>query len=186
MKFAKSATLGIYFVLEDNAMTQKEQIVGLLKTKSPRTQGELSAEMYGDNKHMPYIHSSLMELVNTGYVKRVGSRPSQYYLIDETFNLKITEEETNSFGSKFDTFTGTSGHVVLLNKLFSGGWLDEDGHIGHEIIDFLLTDDGKYFVYNNPWGACPNDIWIDGTKMLERNSEEKYTGKYMVLTGPTK
>lgn len=186
MKFAKSATLGIYFVLDDNAMTQKEQIVGLLKTKSPRTQGELSAEMYGDNKHMPYIYSSLMELVNTGYVKRVGSRPSQYYLIDETFNLKITEEETNSFGSKFDTFTGTSGHVVLLNKLFSGGWLDEDGHIGHEIIDFLLTDDGKYFVYNNPWGACPNDIWIDGTKMLERNSEEKYTGKYMVLTGPTK
>lgn len=178
--------LGTYFVLEDNTMTQKEQIVDLLKTKSPRTQSELSVEIYGDNKHMPNIYSSLMGLVNAGYVKRVGSRPSQYYLIDETFKRAIAEEVNGSFQSKSDVFTGANGNVILLNKPFLGGWLDEDGHIGHEIIDFLLTDNGQYFVYNNPWGACPDDIWIDGTKRFERNNKEKYISKYMILTGPTK
>lgn len=167
-------------------MTQKERIVDLLKTKSPRTQGELSVEMYGDNKHMPNFYSSLMGLVHTGYVKRVGTRPSQYYLADETLNLTTVKETAESFGSKRNSFNGADGHVVLLNKIFLGGWLDEDGHIGHEIIDFFLTDKGDYFVYNNPWGACPDDVWINGKTKLKRNSKEKYIGKYMVLTGPTK
>lgn len=70
------------------------------------------------------------------------------------------------------------GNVILLNKLFWGGWLDKQGNIGHEIIDFLLTDKGEHYVYNNPLGVCPKDIWIDGTK----SKEEKHLGKYMVLT----
>ena len=73
------------------------------------------------------------------------------------------------------------GNVILLNKLFLGGWLDKQGNIGHEIIDFLLTDKGEHYVYNNPLGVCPKDIWIDGTK-FPRSKEEKYLGKYMVLT----
>ena len=73
------------------------------------------------------------------------------------------------------------GNVILLNKLFLGGWLDKQGNIGHEIIDFLFTDNGEHYVYNNPLGVCPKDIWIDGTK-FPRSKEEKYLGKYMVLT----
>ena len=73
------------------------------------------------------------------------------------------------------------GHVILLNKLFLGGWLDKQGNIGHEIIDFLLTDEGEHYVYNNPLGVCPKDIWIEGTKFPQLK-EEKYLGRYMVLT----
>lgn len=73
------------------------------------------------------------------------------------------------------------GNVILLNKLFLGGWLDKQGNIGHEIIDFFFTDKGEHYVYNNPLGVCPKDIWIDGTK-FPRSKEEKYLGKYMVLT----
>lgn len=74
------------------------------------------------------------------------------------------------------------GNVILLNKPFLGGWLDKKGNIGHEIIDFLKTDYGDYYIYNNPWGVCPDDIWVDGTKNLVRNKRECYIGKYLVLT----
>lgn len=75
-----------------------------------------------------------------------------------------------------------AGNVILLNKPFLGGWLNNQGHIGHEIIDFLLTDDGNYYVYNNPWGVCPNNIWVEGTTGLTRLKKEKYLAKYLVLT----
>ena len=83
-------------------------------------------------------------------------------------------------------FSGEDGHVILLNKPFLGGWLDNEGNIGHEIIDFLYTDSDEYFVYNNPWGACPDDIWVEGTQGLNRKPKEKYVGKYMVLTSETR
>ena len=84
------------------------------------------------------------------------------------------------------SFSGESGNVILLNKPFLGGWLDTDGHIGHEIIDFLLADDGSYYIYNNPWGACPEDIWVEGSTLLTRNQREKFVGKYMILTSETR
>ena len=73
--------------------------------------------------------------------------------------------------------------VILLNKPFLGGWLDKEGNIGHEIIDFLQTDRGDYYVYNNPWGICPQDIWIEGTSGLTKNSKEEYAAQYLLLTG---
>lgn len=75
------------------------------------------------------------------------------------------------------------GNVIMLNKPFLGGWLNNDGNIGHEIIDFLLTDNGEYYVYNNPWGICPEDIWVEGTTELTRGKKEKYVARYLLLTG---
>ena len=75
-----------------------------------------------------------------------------------------------------------TGNVILLNKPFLGGWLNKQGNIGHEIIDFLHADDGNYYVYNNPWGICPDGIWVAGTTELKKRREEKYLGKYLVLT----
>ena len=80
------------------------------------------------------------------------------------------------------------GNVIILNKPFLGGWLDKAGHIGHEIIDFFLADNGEYYVYNNPWGVCPDDIWVEGTpegKKLDGKKitgQGKYVAKYLVLT----
>ena len=76
--------------------------------------------------------------------------------------------------------------VIILNKPFLGGWLGKDGLLGHEAINFVRADDGEIYVYNEPWGVCPTDIWVepkgDPKINLSRNEQEKYTAKYMVLT----
>lgn len=78
------------------------------------------------------------------------------------------------------------GNVIILNKPFLGGWLDKTGNIGHEVIDFFKADDGQYYVYNNPWGACPDDIWVEGSKNQKLKGKNKYVAKYLVLTGPAR
>lgn len=57
-----------------------------------------------------------------------------------------------------------------------GNWLDNAGNIGHEIIDFLRTDNGELYIYNNPYGQCPN------YKIGVNDSAKKYNAKYLVLT----
>ena len=81
--------------------------------------------------------------------------------------------------------------VIILNKPFLGDWLNEEGRIGHEIIDFFLADENKkgekkYYVNNNPWGQCPDKIWVgDSEKVndygLKKTEGEKYIAEYMVL-----
>ena len=69
--------------------------------------------------------------------------------------------------------------AILLNKLFLGSWLDNKGNIGHEIINFLSTDKGENYIYNNPYGQCPNH------KIGVNISDREYNAKYLVLTGKT-
>ena len=71
--------------------------------------------------------------------------------------------------------------VIILNKPFLGNWLDNPENIGHEIIDFLRTDNDELYIYNNPYGQCPNNIWVDGTTDLKRRKSEKYSAKYLIL-----
>lgn len=70
-------------------------------------------------------------------------------------------------------------NVIILNKPFLGSWLENQNNIGHEVIDFLKTDNGKQFVFNNPWGACPDDIFVKG---CTPNKKEVYEAQYLVLT----
>ncbi|MCH5170983.1 MAG: PD-(D/E)XK nuclease family protein [Oscillospiraceae bacterium] len=76
-------------------------------------------------------------------------------------------------------------NAIILNKPFLGGYLNKEGNIGHEIIDFFQTDKGEYYIFNNPWGRCPDDIWVEGTTDLKKKAKEEYIAKYMVLTGST-
>jgi len=69
--------------------------------------------------------------------------------------------------------------VYILNKIFDGSWNDEEGNISHEIIDFALTDSGKYYVYNVPYGCCPDWIHINGD---ERDNKETHETDYLFLT----
>lgn len=74
--------------------------------------------------------------------------------------------------------------VIILNKPFLGDWLDNPENIGHEIIDFLSTDNGELYIYNNPYGQCPDNIWVgetDETTYLKRLKSEKYNAKYLIL-----
>ena len=161
-------------------MRRKEEILRLLQENGPMTQGDLSVAIYGDNKHMPNIYGALMSLVNSGVVVRTGSRPSLYSLS----NRESTAVEAHNNSRTIERVD--SGNVILLNKPFLGGWFNNKENIGHEVIDFLKTDDGDYYVYNNPWGVCPDNIWVEGTSGLRRMRREKYIGKYMVLTSESR
>lgn len=63
-------------------MTQKEQIIRLLKVNGTMTQGDLSLGMYGDRNHLPNLYMSLMDLVRKGIVLRRGEHPAYYSLAD--------------------------------------------------------------------------------------------------------
>ena len=67
--------------------------------------------------------------------------------------------------------------VIILNKPFLGGWLNGEGRIGHEIIDFFLADNGNYYVYNNPWGVCPKDTWVGDSEEKNSYGLKKSNGK---------
>lgn len=72
-------------------------------------------------------------------------------------------------------------NAIILNKQFSGEWLNNENNIAHEIIDFLLTDDNQYYVYNIPYGVCPSNIWVDGSDENLKTNKEKYIAKYLIL-----
>ena len=61
-------------------MSQKGDIINLLKSNGAMTQGALAETMYGDKNHGPNIYAALIALVNTGIVLRTGSNPSYYSL----------------------------------------------------------------------------------------------------------
>ena len=42
---------------------------------------------------------------------------------------------------------------IIINKMYSGEYLDEGDNIGHEIINLYKADDGKNYVYLNPIGT---------------------------------
>lgn len=65
------------------------------------------------------------------------------------------------------------GKVFILNKPFEGSYTDQEGNVAHEIINFFRADNKKIYVYNNPWGHCPNDIEVDESR--------KYKIQYMLL-----
>ena len=50
---------------------------------------------------------------------------------------------------------------IILNKAFEGAWNDKDGNISHEIIDFFKADDGKYYIYNSPYGTLRRGIYVN-------------------------
>lgn len=165
------------------SVNQKTKILEVLKNR-PMTQGELAFSIYGDYKHIPNIYSALMSLVNNGEIVRTGNHPS-FYSLTKKENLTVNIAQDDNIGLSVNN-NQSERNVILLNKPFLGGWLNREGNIGHEVIDFLETDNGDYYVYNNPWGICPNNIWIEGTKSLQRMRSEKCIGKFMVLTSETR
>jgi hypothetical protein len=67
--------------------------------------------------------------------------------------------------------------------MFEGSWNDQEGNISHEIIDFALTDNGKYYVYNIPYGCCPGWIHIKGDTFKDAETHEV---EYLYLTSESR
>lgn len=55
------------------------------------------------------------------------------------------------------------GKVFILNKPFEGSYTDNEGNVAHEIINYFRADNGNIYIYNNPLGHCPKNIYADGT-----------------------
>ncbi len=68
-------------------MSQKEQIISLLKEHTVLKQLELSELMYGDKKHGPNIYGALMSLVDKEIIRKTGEQPAYYSLIDEDIDI---------------------------------------------------------------------------------------------------
>ena len=45
-------------------------------------------------------------------------------------------------------------YKYVFNKIFTGTYLEH--HLGHEIINFIKTDDNKRYIYVNSGGECPD------------------------------
>ncbi len=74
--------------------------------------------------------------------------------------------------------------AIILNKIFEGSWNTIAGNISHEIIDFVLTDNGKQYIYNTPGGHCPEWIYIEGA--ARQLPQETHKVQYMLLTSVAK
>ncbi|AIO19426.1 hypothetical protein KQ51_01550 [Candidatus Izimaplasma bacterium HR1] len=42
--------------------------------------------------------------------------------------------------------------VILINNLFTGGYLSSASNIGHEFINIYPSDNGSFYIYANPYG----------------------------------
>ena len=45
--------------------------------------------------------------------------------------------------------------MIIINRMFSGGYLDE--RLGHEIINLFNADNGRHYIYVNPYGTINED-----------------------------
>ena len=85
-------------------MGQKDEIIKLLKINGTMTQGLLAEAIYGDKKHSPSIHASLMDLVNKNVIIRTGSRPSYYHL--SAIKASVSSKEVQSKSEQKDVSKG--------------------------------------------------------------------------------
>ena len=42
---------------------------------------------------------------------------------------------------------GKMSNEIIINRMFSGGYLDDEDNIGHEIINIYKDDNGNKYIY---------------------------------------
>lgn len=92
-------------------MSQKEDIVNLLKTNGSMTQGAIAEAMYDDKNHGPNIYASLMSLVTKGVVIRTRTSPSYYSLSGAEVVIPAKVSQATKKGARDvsgDVITNTS------------------------------------------------------------------------------
>ena len=50
--------------------------------------------------------------------------------------------------------------ILLINQMFSGGYLDEGSNVGHEVVNLLKDDNGDNYLYITSTGevVSPNKV----------------------------
>lgn len=80
-------------------MSQKKEILSLLKAHGSMTQGELAEAIYGDKFHTPYIYSALMSLVSSHEIIRSEARPAKYSCSNTAVSRQEEPKKTSFSGS---------------------------------------------------------------------------------------
>ena len=161
-------------------MTIKEQIIELIKENKVVTQGDISIAIYGDNKHMPNVYSSLMDLVNKGIVKREGSQPAYYSFYEDgegpisvVINKKPLREKTvrNVAPSKYEFVSVENPYV--LDYLVSGNKkIPALTRKNGDFIEAVVSLDSNY---NKDNEIIKPDYGFD-PEINASNSNNKYSG----------
>ena len=116
-------------------MPLKEKIIENLKNSERMTLTELSNKIYGDNKHLSNIYSSLLPLVKNGILIKIGDYPVNYQLnLDSTKTLnkehqknkikvsvpKPTNNEVDYWLKEWDSLPDYTVQEEAINELFQG------------------------------------------------------------------
>ena len=51
--------------------------------------------------------------------------------------------------------------LIIINRMYAGGYLTEGENIGHEIINLFRSDNGDNYLWLNSGGSCKKSIFFD-------------------------
>jgi hypothetical protein len=55
--------------------------------------------------------------------------------------------------------------MIILNNMYTGRYITQQGKLGHEIINLFKADDGKFYIWLNSMGVCTQSK-ADGCTIL--------------------
>ena len=134
----------------------EKQILDVLGD-SRKTSSEIKAEL--NNKD---ISSCLKDLKYFEYIEENENK--EFYRTNKAYDDAIRKTE------KYP-----ENHEIILNKVFTGKYLNQ--RLAHELINFIVADDGKRYIYVLPGGTKS----FNDTKYvfhIIHTSNNKYEGGY--------
>lgn len=57
-------------------------------------------------------------------------------------------------------------NTIILNRIFTGDYLNEGSNLGHEVVNLFKSDNGEYYIYLMPYGAYPEGRKNDTVKAI--------------------
>lgn len=64
---------------------------------------------------------------------------------------------------------GEKRKMIILNNMYTGRYITQQGKLGHEIINLFKADDGKFYIWLNSMGICTRAKVDDSTLIMLRS-----------------
>lgn len=58
--------------------------------------------------------------------------------------------------------------MIILNNMYTGRYISQQGKLGHEAINLIRADDGKFYIWLNSMGVCAHSKVDNSTILLVR------------------
>ncbi len=59
--------------------------------------------------------------------------------------------------------------MIILNNMYTGRYITQQGNLGHEIINLFKADDGKFYIWLNSMGICTRSNVNNSTIIMVRS-----------------